>query len=35
MRMRKVAVNVGITERAVQRIIAELEAADIVLKKRD
>ena len=35
MRMRDVAVRVGITERAVQRIVAELEAADILSKKRD
>lgn len=35
MRMREVAVQVGITERAVQRIVAELEAADILSKERD
>lgn len=35
MRMRDVAVQVGITERAVQRIVAELEAADILHKERD
>ena len=35
MRMRDVAVQVGITERAVQRIVAELEAADILSRERD
>ena len=35
MRLREVAVNVGITERAVQRIVSELETADILHKKRD
>jgi DNA-binding MarR family transcriptional regulator len=32
--MRDVAVRVGITERAVQRIVAELEAAGYVERKR-
>ena len=35
MRLRDVASAVGITERAVQRIVAELEAAEIVSRERD
>jgi DNA-binding MarR family transcriptional regulator len=35
IRMREVALRVGITERAVQRIIRELEAAGIVERYRD
>lgn len=35
MRMRDVAVQVGITERAVQRIVAELEAGGALRRERD
>ena len=35
MRMREVALRVGITERAVQRIIAELEVAGVLKRTRD
>jgi len=35
VRMREVAQRVGITERAVQRIIRELEAAGVVTKTRE
>lgn len=34
-RMRDVAVQVGITERAVQRIVADLEEAGIITRVRD
>lgn len=34
MRLRDVAVSVGITERAVQRIVGELEVAQILKKER-
>lgn len=34
-RMRDVAVRVGITERAVQRIIADLEEAGVITRVRD
>jgi hypothetical protein len=34
-RMREVATEVGITERAVQRIVAELEAAGYLKRERD
>lgn len=33
--LREVASRVGITERAVQRIVAELEQAGVLLKERD
>ncbi len=35
IRMREVADRVGITERAVQRIVSELEDADIISRLRD
>ena len=35
MRLKDVAVRVGITERAVQRIVAELEAADYLSRLRE
>jgi uncharacterized membrane protein len=35
VRLREIASQVGITERAVQKIIAELEATGIVTKSRD
>lgn len=35
MRMRDAAERVGVTERAVQRIVADLEAAGIVTRERD
>lgn len=35
VRMREVAVSVGITERAVQRIVADLEAAGYVVRERE
>jgi predicted transcriptional regulator len=35
MRMRNVAQQVGITERAVQRIVAELENAKYLIRERD
>lgn len=35
MRLRDVAAQVGITERAVQRIVADLEAAGILVRERD
>jgi predicted transcriptional regulator len=35
MRLRDVALKVGITERAVQRIVADLEAANILTRSRD
>lgn len=34
-RLRDVAQAVGITERAVQKIVADLEAAEIVVRERD
>lgn len=34
MKMREVALRVGITERAVQRIVAELEAASVLRRTR-
>lgn len=34
-RLRDVATQVGITERAVQRIIAELEQAEVITRERD
>lgn len=34
-RLRDVALEVGITERAVQRIIAELEEADVLTKEKE
>ncbi len=34
-RMRDIAIEVGITERAVLRIVAELEAAGYLLRERD
>ncbi len=34
-RLRDVAVSVGITERAVQRIVAELEEGGVITKTRD
>ncbi|WP_202902295.1 winged helix-turn-helix domain-containing protein [Xanthomonas maliensis] len=33
--LREVAGKVGVTERAVQRIVAELEAAGVVVRRRD
>ena len=35
MRLRDVALKVGITERAVQRIVAELEDAGVITRIRD
>ncbi len=35
MRLRDVAILVGITERAVQGIISDLEAAGVVIRERD
>lgn len=35
LRLRDVAQAVGITERAVQRIVADLEAAGIITRRRD
>jgi hypothetical protein len=35
LRLRDVAVRVGITERAVQKIVADLEAAGVLRKIRD
>jgi predicted transcriptional regulator len=35
IRLRDIANEVGITERAVQRILSELEAADAVVRHRD
>ena len=35
MRLRDIAVKVGITERAVQRIIVDLEQADMLLRERE
>lgn len=35
LRLRDVAVEVGITERAVQRIVADLEEAGIITRTRD
>lgn len=35
LRLRDVAERVGITERAVQRIVADLEEADILTRSRD
>ena len=35
MRMRDVSVKVGITERAVQRIVAELESAGVLKRTRE
>ncbi len=35
LRMRDIAVQVGVTERAVQRIVSDLEAADILIRERD
>jgi DNA-binding IclR family transcriptional regulator len=35
LRMRDVALLVGITERAVQRIVADLEEAGIIVRTRD
>ncbi|MCL6620315.1 MAG: winged helix-turn-helix domain-containing protein [Thermomonas hydrothermalis] len=35
MLLREVAVRVGVTERAVQRIVADLEAAGVLLRQRD
>ena len=35
LRMRDIAEQVGVTERAVQRIIADLEAAGILTRERD
>ena len=35
MKMRDVAHRVGITERAVQRLIAELEAAGVIIRTRN
>ena len=32
---REIALSVGITERAVQRIVADLEAADYITRSRD
>lgn len=34
-RLRDVAIEVGITERAVQRIVADLEAAGVLQRERD
>ncbi len=35
MRLRDVAVKVGITERAVQRIVSELEEGKVLVRERD
>jgi hypothetical protein len=35
MLLRDVAARVGVTERAVQRIVADLEAAGVLLRQRD
>ena len=35
MRLRDVAVSVGITERAVQRIVSELEEGGVLVRERD
>jgi len=35
MRLRDVATQVGITERAVQRIVTELEEAEILTRERE
>jgi DNA-binding transcriptional regulator PaaX len=35
MRLREVAAQVGITERAVQKIVAELEAAEVLTRHRE
>ncbi len=35
LRLREVAARVGITERAVQRIVADLEAAGVLTRSRD
>ena len=35
VRLKEVAVRVGVTERAVQRIVAELEAAGIITRTRE
>ncbi len=35
LRLRDVAVRVGITERAVQRIVADLEAAGVLIRSRE
>jgi len=35
VRLREIAAQVGITERAVQKIIAELQASGVVTKSRD
>lgn len=35
LRLREAAEQVGITERAVQKIVADLEAADIITRHRD
>ena len=35
MRLRDIAAQVGITERAVQRIILDLEQADMLLRERE
>ncbi|MBC8142198.1 MAG: winged helix-turn-helix transcriptional regulator [Armatimonadetes bacterium] len=35
MRLRDVAVKVGITERAVQRIVSELEDGGVLMRERD
>lgn len=35
MLLREVAARVGVTERAVQRIVADLEAAGVLLRERD
>ena len=35
IRLREVAARVGITERAVQRIISELERADVITRRRE
>ena len=34
-RLRDVAIQVGITERAVQRIVAELEQAEVITREKD
>ncbi|MEO0453621.1 MAG: winged helix-turn-helix domain-containing protein [Verrucomicrobiota bacterium] len=35
MTLRQVAINVGITERAVQRIVADLEEAGILIRQKE
>jgi hypothetical protein len=35
MRLRDIAVQVGITERAVQRIVADLEAGEVITRIRE